>query len=197
MAFDPTSAPRPGPRDSRGPDRKPVRMGKFEVVKHIATGGMGAVYKARDTEADRDVAIKVLPKELAAKPAMLERFRREARSAAKLRHANIVTLFEAGEYHGTFYLVMEFVEGVDLYHQIQRHGPLSGEEARLVVLQAAKALKHAHEMGIVHRDIKPSNFLLRWEDCRPVVKLLDFGLARTGISGRACPTATGSTNASG
>ncbi|MFO0842570.1 MAG: serine/threonine-protein kinase [Gemmataceae bacterium] len=178
MAFDPTSAPRPGPRDSRGSDRKPVRMGKFEVVKHVATGGMGAVYKARDTEADRDVALKVLPRELAEKPAMVERFRREARSAAKLRHENIVTLYEAGEYQGTFYLVMEFVEGVDLYLQVQRHGPLAGEEARLVVLQGARGLRHAHEMGIVHRDIKPSNFLLRWDAGRPVVKLLDFGLAR-------------------
>ncbi|MFO0881217.1 MAG: serine/threonine-protein kinase [Gemmataceae bacterium] len=155
-----------------------VRLGKYEVFQHLATGGMGAVYRARDTEAGREVALKVLPPELAAKKGMLERFRREARSAAKLHHENIVTLFESGELNGTFYLAMEFVEGVDLHDHVKKLGPFEPEEARQIILQAARALQHADEYGIIHRDIKPSNFLLQRRNGKLFVKLLDFGLAR-------------------
>src|SRR5713101_6135045 len=90
--------------------RRPVRIGKYEVVKHIATGGMGTVYRARDTALDREVALKVLPAEVAANPGAIERFRREARNAAKLRHENIVSIYECGEVHGTWFLALEFVE---------------------------------------------------------------------------------------
>src|SRR5947209_2846601 len=86
-------------------------IGKYEVVAHIATGGMCAVYRARDRELGREVALKILPPDLAADPIRLERFRREARSAAKLRHENIVTLYEFGEVSGTYFLALEFVEG--------------------------------------------------------------------------------------
>src|SRR5438270_8362860 len=88
--------------------RRALRIGKYEVIAHIASGGMGAVYRARDTENGREVALKVLNPEMAAKPAMLERFRREARHAAKLKHENIVTLYEFDQYQGTHYLALEF-----------------------------------------------------------------------------------------
>jgi serine/threonine protein kinase len=168
MASDPTA---------RGA-RKAVRIGKYEVVAHIATGGMGAVYKARDTETGRDVALKVLTPEAAAKPAMVERFRREARSAAKLSHENIVALYEFGENAGTYFLAMEFIEGIDLHEYVERKGPLPPTEALSIVVQACRALDHAHERAIVHRDIKPSNFLIVTRPGKPLVKLTDMGLAR-------------------
>src|SRR5215472_16060334 len=101
-----------------------IRIGKYDVLSHIATGGMGAVYKARDTENGREVALKVLSPEMASKPGMLERFRREAKHALKLRHENIVTLHECGEANHTYYLVMEFIDGIDLHEYSNRKGPL-------------------------------------------------------------------------
>ncbi|MFO0927732.1 MAG: serine/threonine-protein kinase [Gemmataceae bacterium] len=169
----PTACRTPGRRGRNGWCHRQVRG-----VQAIATGGMGAVYRARDTESGREVALKVLPPELAAKPAMLERFRREARSAAKLRHENVVSVHEFGELQGTSYLAMEFVEGTDLHEEIKRIGMFDPEEARQIVLQAARALRAAHEQAIVHRDIKPSNFLMSRKSGRLVVKLTDFGLAR-------------------
>jgi serine/threonine-protein kinase len=159
-------------------NKKVVRLGKYTVIKHIATGGMGAVYRAHDAEANREVALKVLPLELAAKPAMVERFKREARSAAKLSHENIVSVYEFGEVGGTYYLAMEFVEGIDLHDHIKKSGTIDPEESRQIVLQAARALREANEQSIVHRDIKPSNFLLARKENRWLVKLTDFGLAR-------------------
>jgi serine/threonine-protein kinase len=153
-------------------------MGRYEVIKHIATGGMGAVYRARDTENDREVALKVLSKELAAKRNLLVRFQREARSAAKLAHENIVVTYDFGEINGVWYLAMEFIDGDDLHDYVKRNGPLDPEEARQIILQAARALRHADEQNIVHRDIKPSNLLLARKNDRPLVKLTDFGLAR-------------------
>src|SRR5437660_445874 len=140
--------------------RRPVRIGKYEVVKHIATGGMGAVYKARDTDLGRDVALKVLSAKMASNTVMLERFKREARNAAKLKHENIVTIYEFGEFKGTWFLALEYVEGIDLFIYIRRKGRLEPEEARRITIQAALALQHAYQQGIVHRDIKPSNFLV-------------------------------------
>src|SRR5262245_56645098 len=127
MAHESPSTPQAGSRDSSrdsksSGERRVVRMGKFEVVRHIATGGMGAVYQARDTENARDVAVKVVLPEMAAKPAMLERFKREVKSVAKLRHENIVPLLESGEHNGMFYLAMEYVEGIDLHEQVKKHG---------------------------------------------------------------------------
>jgi serine/threonine-protein kinase len=168
MSSDP-SARRP---------RRAVRVGKYDVVGHIATGGMGAVYKAIDTVLKREVALKVLPPDAASKPNALERFRREARNAARLRHENIVTIYEFSQAGTTFYLAMEFVEGIDLQEYIDRKGRLDPEEARLVALQATRALEHAHAQGIVHRDIKPSNLLVSRKGEILVVKMSDFGLAR-------------------
>jgi hypothetical protein len=158
--------------------RRGLRLGKYEVQAHIATGGMGAVYKAVDLERRRVVALKVLSPELAARPARLERFRREARSAAKLCHENIVAVYEIGEEAGTYFLALEYVDGIDLQEHVRRRGPLPPEEARQIIIQAARALGHAYEHGIVHRDVKPSNILISERDGRPVVKLTDLGLAR-------------------
>ncbi|HEX5273095.1 MAG TPA: serine/threonine-protein kinase, partial [Gemmataceae bacterium] len=158
--------------------RRAVRVGKYDVVAHIATGGMGAVYKAVDTVLKREVALKVLPPDMAGKPNALERFRREARNAARLRHENIVTIYEFSQAATTFYLAMELVEGIDLQEYISRKGRLDPEEARLIALQAARALEHAHSQGVVHRDVKPSNFLLARKGDVLVVKMSDFGLAR-------------------
>ncbi len=158
--------------------RRPVRIGKYQVIKHIATGGMGAVYKAIDIDLRREVALKILPPELAVNPTALARFRREARSAAKLRHEHIVTIYECGEAAGTHYLALEFVDGTDLSTCIAKRGTLDPEEARQIVIQACKALDHAHKAGIVHRDIKPSNILLAAHEGKLHAKLTDMGLAR-------------------
>ncbi len=162
---------------TKGPQRS-VRIGKYRVVTHLATGGMGAVYKAYDTEAKRDVALKVLTPELAAKPIMIERFRREARNASKLHHPNVVQVYEFGEADGCFFIAMEFVEGIDLNEYVERKGPLDPEEALRLITQATKALDHAHRQDIVHRDVKPSNFLLTRKKGRLFVKLTDLGLSR-------------------
>jgi serine/threonine-protein kinase len=156
----------------------PRRLGKYEIVKHIASGGMGSVYKAVDTTLGRPVAVKVLFAELAAMPVMVERFHREAKAAANFAHENIVTLLDHGEEDGTHYLVMEFVEGIDLDAYITKKTRVEPEDARRILVQAARALEHAHRQGVVHRDIKPSNFLLTKKDGKLLVKLTDMGLAR-------------------
>jgi serine/threonine protein kinase len=171
-----------------------VRLGRYELLSHIATGGMGVVYRARDTESGREVALKILaPEVAAAKPAILERFIREARSAAKLRHENIVTLYEFDEDRGTYYLAMELVEGKDLHDYISRKGKLSARRALKILVQAARALDHAHQVGIVHRDIKPANFLISRRDGHLVVKLTDLGLAREASDEEFRVTREGST----
>jgi tetratricopeptide (TPR) repeat protein/predicted Ser/Thr protein kinase len=164
---------------SGGSDARPrrLRLGRFEVVSHIGSGGMGAVYKAVDP-AGREVALKVLAPEVAARPTALERFRREARHGVKLRHENIVGLYEIGESQGTYFLVMEYVNGITLHDYITRTGSLDPEESRQFLIQMARALDHAHSRGVIHRDIKPSNILITRVQDRVVAKLTDFGLAR-------------------
>jgi serine/threonine protein kinase len=159
------------------PSRRTERIGKYEILGHIATGGMGVIYKALDVDLDRFVALKVLPADLAAQQMTLVRFQREARAAAQLRHENIVAIFDVGESNGTYFIALEYIEGTDLQDYINRKCRLDPEEARQIMIQATRALVHAHENGIVHRDIKPSNFLLTHKDNRLIVKLTDFGLA--------------------
>ncbi len=156
------------------------RLGRFEVLAHIASGGMGAVYKAFDPVEKRVVALKVMSPQLVAKPNMIARFRREAMSAANLKHENIVALLEFGPVDDTFYIALEFIDGKDLHDYISQApgGRLDPETARLFALQAARALDHAHRAGIIHRDIKPSNFLVVEGEGVPLVKLTDLGLAR-------------------
>jgi hypothetical protein len=139
---------------------------------------MGEVYKARDRELGRDVALKVLPDHLANNPTSVERFRREARAAARLSHKNIVTLYDWGQHGGTWFLALEFVDGIDLGSRIAGKGHLDSEEAWIITIQAAKALDHAFRQGVVHRDVKPSNFLLTRQGRKLRVKLTDLGVAR-------------------
>jgi serine/threonine protein kinase len=163
---------------SSGPLIPGDRLGKYKVIAHIATGGMGTVYKASDDALGRLVALKVLDSSLADNANTLERFRREARHAARFTHKNIVTLYEYGQADGLHFLALEFVDGIDLYDYIERKGRLAPEESRRILIQAAKALEAAYQHGITHRDIKPSNFLLTRDRDRMRVKLTDMGLAR-------------------
>src|SRR5579864_5557051 len=173
--------------------RPGARLGKYKVLAHIATGGMGTVYKASDEQLGRLVALKVLDSDLATKPNTLERFRREARHAAKLIHKNIVTLYEYGQVAGRHFLALEFVDGIDLYDYIERKGRLSPEESRRILVQAVQALDHAFKQGITHRDIKPSNFLRTRDRDRMRVKLTDLGLARKADEDDFRVTRAGST----
>lgn len=175
------------------PAKKIVRLGKYEVLQHIATGGMAAIYRARDTEAGREVALKILPPDKAGNQAMVVRFRREYAAASRLKHENIVQLFEMGELNETLYYAMEFVDGTDLHETIEHNGAFDPEEARQIILQAARALRLADQHGIVHRDIKPSNFLLVRKLGKPHVKLTDFGLAREMADDQFRVTRTGTT----
>jgi serine/threonine protein kinase len=147
---------------------------QLEILELLGQGGMGIVYKARQPRLDRLVALKVLPPEAGRDPAFAERFAREARALAKLSHPGIVTVYDFGESDGRFYLLMEFVDGVNLRHLL-REGRLKPEEALQIVPQLCEALQYAHEQGVVHRDIKPENILL---DKKGHVKIADFGLAK-------------------
>src|SRR5262245_12949337 len=173
--------------ETKKPAKRTLRIGKYEVLAHIATGGMGAVYRALDTALGRTVALKILSAGMAEKPVMLKRFRREAQNAAQLQHENIVAIYDVGAFNGTHFLALEYVEGLvlengkkcnDLHDYIARKGKLNPEEARQILIQAAKALDHAHRKNIVHRDIKPSNFLVTRHNAQIQVKLTDMGLSR-------------------
>src|SRR5262249_46203536 len=146
-----------------------------------------------DTLLKREVALKVLPPDMASKPNALERFRREAQNAARLRHENIVTIYEFSQSGTTYFLAMEFVEGIDLQEYINRKDTLDPEEARIITIQAAHALDHAHTQGIVHRDVKPSNFLVTRKGDKLIVKMSDFGLARETSDTQARVTQDGMT----
>jgi len=156
---------------------------QFEILDCLGRGGMGVVYKARQRSLDRVVALKILAPEKEKAPQFAERFSREARTLAKLNHPNIVTVHDFGETNGMFYLVMEFVDGVNL-RQLLRDRRLAPEEALGIVPPVCQALQYAHDQGIVHRDIKPENLLL---DKQGRVKIADFGIAK--ILGRSEPGA--------
>jgi len=147
---------------------------QLELLELIGKGGMGAVYKARQTGLDRLVAVKILPPEVGRDPAFAERFTREARAMARLSHPHIVAIYDFGQTHGQFYFVMEFIDGANLRQVIQSK-QLTAAEALAVVPQICDALQYAHDEGIVHRDIKPENILV---DKRGRVKIADFGLSK-------------------
>ena len=148
---------------------------RYEVLGVLGSGGMGAVYKARHRLMDRLVALKVIRPDLIGEPAMLTRFEREARAAARLSHPNIVTAYDADRAGNTHFLVMEYVAGADLDQVLAGRGRLALAEACEYARQAALGLQHAHEQGMAHRDIKPQNLMLTPQGR---VKILDFGLAR-------------------
>jgi serine/threonine protein kinase len=155
-------------------------IGNYEILDRLGAGGMGTVYKARHRRMKRIVALKTLTGEAARSPRFAERFQREVETVARLSHPNIVMAYDADESGGVPFLVMEFVDGRDLSHEVQQFGPLSTAAAVDRVLQAARGLAYAHAQGIVHRDIKPGNLL---RDVSGVVKVADLGLARlTGAS---------------
>jgi predicted Ser/Thr protein kinase len=157
------------------PKELAAQFPQLEILALLGQGGMGAVYKARQKQLDRLVALKILPPEVGQDPAFAERFTREARSMAKLSHQHVVTLHEFGQTEeGLYYFIMEFVDGTDLRHVIQT-GELSPDEALVIVPKICEALHYAHKKGIVHRDIKPENILL---DKEGNIKIADFGLAR-------------------
>jgi eukaryotic-like serine/threonine-protein kinase len=153
----------------------PKRLGKYEIQRMLGKGGMGAVYLAQDTLLKRLVALKVLPKDKAKNPTLVKRFHAEARSAAALRHDNIVMLYENGQADGYDYIALEFVDGTDAARLINTRGILPVRRATEIIKQVAQALDHAQQQGVVHRDIKPANLLIRRDG---VVKLADMGLAR-------------------
>ena len=149
-------------------------FGSYEITGHLGKGGMGDVYRARDTRLDRDVAIKVLPPEFAGDAPRLARFEREAKVLASLNHANIASIYGLEWHRDRQHLVLELVEGENLAQRLER-GPLPVDEALPVALQIAEGLEAAHERGVIHRDLKPSNVMV---DGAGHVKLLDFGLAK-------------------
>ena len=148
-------------------------LGPYEIESPLGAGGMGEVYKARDTRLDRTVAIKVLPEHVAADPDLKQRFGREAKTVAALSHPHICPVFDVGEQDGINFLVMEYLEGETLAQRLEK-GALPLDQALTVAIEIADALDKAHRQGIVHRDLKPGNIMLT----KAGAKLLDFGLAK-------------------
>src|SRR6267378_1148610 len=151
-----------------------TRIGQYEVLGPLGAGGMGEVYRARDTKLGRDVALKILPDAFASDPDRLARFQREAQVLASLNHPNIAHIHGLEESDGVRALVMELVEGEDLSRRIAR-GAIPLDETLPIARQIADALEAAHEQGIIHRDLKPANINVRPDG---TVKVLDFGLAK-------------------
>jgi eukaryotic-like serine/threonine-protein kinase len=154
-----------------------TKLGPYEILAPLGAGGMGEVYRAKDTRLDRTVAIKVLPSHLSADPELKLRMEREAKAISALQHSNICTLYDIGTQDGTDFLVMEYLEGQTLAERLAK-GPLPIEQALKIGTEIAQALEKAHQHGIIHRDLKPANIMLT----KAGAKLMDFGLAKPKIS---------------
>jgi len=159
---------------------KSLTMGKYQILGKIGAGGMGQVYKAFHCSTERIVAIKVILGKGKIDPALIKRFEREVKAAAKLVHSNIITVFDADQADGRIFMVMEYIKGDDLGGILRKKGQLSVSEVVDYMLQAAKGLKYAHDQGVIHRDIKPSNILV---DSSGNVKIVDMGLAKVENKG--------------
>ena len=147
----------------------------YQVLEELGKGGMGIVYKARDTHLDRFVAIKVLPPEKVANSTRKARFIQEAKSASALNHPNIVTIHDSGILRRQYYFSMEYIQGLLLDDYIHKHA-LKVKETILLFIKICDAMTYAHQRGVIHRDLKPSNILV---DQRGEPKIVDFGLAKT------------------
>ena len=157
-------------------------LGHYKITSQIGEGGMGQVFRAEDSKLKRDVAIKVLPPQLAGDAERMARLEREAQMLAQLEHPNIAAIYGLEDLDGTRCLVMQLVEGQNLHERLDE-GPLPVLDALLISVQIARALESAHEKGVIHRDLKPANVMVSEDG---TVKLLDFGLAKafsSGISG--------------
>lgn len=155
---------------------KNLVFGEYVVLEKVGSGGMGQVFKARHRPTGKLVAVKVLSADAVKNRRLIERFKKEARAVARLKHPNIVRAYEAGKINRIRYLVMEYVEGENMLVRVKRKGPLPVDECIRSVLEAARGLDYAHQKGVIHRDIKPSNLLRDKSTAR--VKVLDMGLAR-------------------
>src|SRR5256712_4596577 len=149
------------------------RFGPYEILSAIGAGGMGEVYRARDTRLDRIVAVKILPDHLSDRAELRERFEREARTIASLNHPHICILYDIGHQDGIDFLVMEYLEGETLAERLKK-GPLPLDQVLQFAIEIADALDKAHRKGVTHRDLKPGNIMLT----KSGTKLLDFGLAK-------------------
>ncbi|WP_067833589.1 protein kinase domain-containing protein [Actinomadura kijaniata] len=171
-----------------------VLSGRYELLGPLGRGGMGTIYRARDRELARLVAVKMLPDDLVDRPESRKRFQREARTAAGLNHPNITMVFDMGRdgdgEQGQPYLVMEFVDGHNL-SRVLAGGPVAPAWAAAIVAQVLEALEHSHGRGVVHRDVKPSNIMVTGRGPNPRVKVLDFGIAKMMGQSSTRLTATG------
>src|SRR6266436_5416373 len=153
-----------------------VLAGRYEILQLLGRGGMGAVYKARDTELDRIVALKLIRPELARNPEILRRFKQELILARQVTHKNVIRIFDLGQSDGIKFITMDFVEGRDLRALLVERGKFPGEEAAQVMLQICRALEAAHAEGVIHRDLKPQNIMVTGDGR---VYVMDFGIARS------------------
>ena len=164
-----------------------VLLDRYEILGELGRGGMAHVYRARDNVLGRTVALKVLPEWLASDPDYVERFRREARAAARLNHPGVVNVYDTGEDAGVHFIVMEHVEGRELSEMLAAQGAIEPERAAEIASEVADALAAAHAVGLVHRDVKPSNIMLTDGG---KAKIMDFGIARADTGRSITQTGT-------